>query len=288
MNNVDRQQSVKRRSGYTSVPNAVMADTRLSIEARGLLALLMTFKDGWVFRSSHLMKQCGVGRDKYYRMVGELKSLAYVIVVQNKTADGQFLNSHWEINDSPCPEKPDTGEPESGKPAHLRETNSVRETKGKNPPNPQGDDVLFPELEQQTPPDRTEDLINEGFDEFWKDIWPAHSRKNQKADCLKVYSKACKGEHKKADAISPAALNKAARRYIASVTDLQFLKGPLPWLNAPGWEAFMDQSDQASLDWSTLSDSQRRMLQRGECPPSMMEDGHPNATAKAFMAQVAK
>ena len=158
-----------------------------------------------------------------------------------------------------------------------------------NPPNPQGGTGLFSELEDQTEPDRTEELISEGFEEFWKDIWPSHSRKNQKADCFKVYAKACKGEHKKAEAISPAALNNAARRYIASVTDLQFLKGPLPWLNAPGWEAFMDAGDAGgALDWSTLTDSARRMLQRGQCPPSMMEDGHPNATAKAFMAQVAK
>lgn len=157
------------------------------------------------------------------------------------------------------------------------------------PPSPQGGDDLFPDLGEQTPPDRTNDLIGEGFKEFWETIWPKHNRKTQKSDCCKVYFKACKGEHKKADAISPAALNNAARRYIASVTDLQFLKGPLPWLNAPGWEAFMDAGDAGgALDWSTLTDSARRMLQRGQCPPSMLVDGQPNATAKAFLAQVAK
>lgn len=155
------------------------------------------------------------------------------------------------------------------------------------PPNPQGGDDLFPDLENQTAPDRTNDLIGEGFQEFWETIWPKHSRKTQKSDCCKVYFRACKGEHKKADAISPASLNSAARRYIASVTDQQYLKGPLPWLNAPGWEAFMD-AGVPDLDWSTLSDSARRMLQRGQCPPSMMVDGLPNDIARAFMAQVAK
>lgn len=45
-----------------------------------------------------------------------------------------------------------------------------------------------------------------------------------KADCRKLYRKSCRGQHPKADAIAPAALNAATRRYIASVTDLQFLK----------------------------------------------------------------
>ena len=38
--------------------------------------------------------------------------------------------------------------------------------------------------------------------------------------------------------------------------------------------------------WDDLSDSQRLMLERLQCPPSMMVDGKPNAKAVALMAQV--
>jgi hypothetical protein len=155
-------------------------------------------------------------------------------------------------------------------------------------PNPNGELGLFSENAEQEIPDAEPDPIEEGFKEFWNTIWPSHNRKAGKSDCLKVYRKACTGKHAKADLITPQSLNAATRRYIASVDDLQYLKGPLPWLNKPGWEAFMEGPDVTGPSWDTLSDSQRRMLERRECPPSMMVDGKPNADAVYFMSQIAK
>lgn len=156
------------------------------------------------------------------------------------------------------------------------------------PPNPQGGDDLFSESPLAGKTDSLEPLIEAGFNEWWGSIWPSHNRKAGKADCFKVYTQACTGKHVKADQIMPQSLNAATRRYIASVEDRQYLKAPLAWLRAPGWEAFMDGPDVAGPSWETLSDSQRRMLERHECPPSMMIDGEPNADARALMAQVAK
>lgn len=150
-----------------------------------------------------------------------------------------------------------------------------------NTPNPQGgDDGLFSDNEDQTAPDRTAELIADGFNEFFDDIWPKHQRKGQRADCLKVYSQAVLGKHPKSDAIAPAAINNATRRYVASVTDKQFLKGTLPWLRQPGWEAFLDGPDALGADWSTISKNKRSLLEKGICPPSMLDaDGKPNKTA---------
>lgn len=77
------------------------------------------------------------------------------------------------------------------------------------------------------------------FEEWWKEIWPSHQRKTGKADCKALYLKSVEGRNPKADPITAAELNAATRRYIASVRDMQFLKGPLPWLRLPGWEPFM-------------------------------------------------
>lgn len=149
-------------------------------------------------------------------------------------------------------------------------------------------DDLFSENEQQAKPDSTDAFIEEGFKQFWEEIWPSHQRKTQKADCRKVYTQACSGKHPKADQITPQALNAATRRYIATVTDRQFLKGPLPWLRAPGWEAFVTEAG-AKMDWSTLSHSARRMLEDGKCPPSMLDaNGQPSALAMAYLAEVAR
>lgn len=101
-------------------------------------------------------------------------------------------------------------------------------------------DYLFSENETQEKPDSTVDLIEVGFKEFWELIWPAHKRKTGKVDCAKVYAQACLGKHPKAEQIAPGTLNRAAKAYIASVDDRQYLKGPLPWLRQPGWEAHMN------------------------------------------------
>tara|TARA_R110000796_G_scaffold9452_10_gene32214 strand:- start:30 stop:875 length:846 start_codon:yes stop_codon:yes gene_type:complete len=238
-----------------------------------------------------LEQECEMNRSTIIRHLEALEGMGLISRHQRLRENGSQTSTAYKLHltpvakrNSPCckTQQPPVAKCDPHNPV-------INNLGNEQPPSPQRGDDLFPDLGEQTPPDRTNDLIGEGFKEFWETIWPKHNRKTQKSDCCKVYFKACKGEHKKADAISPAALNNAARRYIASVTDLQFLKGPLPWLNAPGWEAFMDAGDAGgALDWSTLTDSARRMLQRGQCPPSMLEDGQPNATAKAFLAQVAK
>ena len=106
------------------------------------------------------------------------------------------------------------------------------------PISPEGND-LFSENPEPCKNTQTVDPIETGFNEFWETIWPKHQRKTGEADCKKVYRQACVGKHPKAKKIAPADLNAATKRYIASVTDRQFLKGPLPWLRLPGWEAFI-------------------------------------------------
>ncbi len=130
------------------------------------------------------------------------------------------------------------------------------------------------------------DGIESGFDEFWLEIWPSHQRKIGKSDCRKVYRQACEGKHPKADKIAPAELNRCARCYIKSVRDLNFLKGPLPWLRQPGWEPFMKEID--TFDWDDLTPSQQRSLSERRVPPSMKVDGAPNEAARYWLKTLHK
>jgi uncharacterized protein YdaU (DUF1376 family) len=107
-----------------------------------------------------------------------------------------------------------------------------------------------PDIEQPKP-----DPVAEGFKEFWEQIWPRHERKVAKADCLKVYTAACNGSHPKAEKIDPATLNRAARAYIASIRDMQYLKQPFYWLKQPGWEPFLNAaSDQITPEQQRYRD----------------------------------
>lgn len=246
----ETKNTVRRRSGYTSVPNAAMSDTRLSIGSRGLLALLMTFSEGWVFRVSHIQKQCDVGREKYYKMINELKDAGYLAITKTKGPSGKFDGADWEIIDEPCAENPTSVKPESGKPDHIRENNSVRENNNKNPHTPKGDDLFGDDLPQSEEDQASayEQMIDEGFNEWWGTIWPSHPRKAGKVDCAKLYRKICIGKFDKADQITPQQLNRATKAYIASVEDRQYLKAPLPWLRKPGFEPFLGTDPEPPLD----------------------------------------
>jgi hypothetical protein len=128
------------------------------------------------------------------------------------------------------------------------------------------------------------DQIEEGFKEFWAEIWPSHKRKAGKSDCEKVYRSACVGQHKKADQIDPPELNRCARAYITSVRDLEYLKAPLAWLRQPGWEPFMRSGSEQQFNHSDLTSQQEIMLRDGRVPPSMTDDdGNPNAAARYWL-----
>jgi hypothetical protein len=285
---------VTRKSPYAAIPNEAMRDETISIEARGMLALMMGMGCNWIFRSKDLMKRCGVGREKYQRMVRELKDAGYLEVRPKNAERGLLDGFDYVLHDTTAGRvsRP-TVEPPDGKAGHIRNQTPKKPNLEESPIPPEGADDLFSEKSEQTKPDSQADLIEQGFTEFWNTIWPTHQRKTAKADCRKVYVQACTGKHPKAEPITPQALNAATRRYITSVTDRQFLKAPLAWLRLPGWEAFVVPGDtapgkRAPMDWSILTGSQRRMLERRECPPSMMVDDKPSALALAYMAEVAR
>lgn len=247
-----RERSTRPDRKYAAIPNAMLRNESLSIEARGLLALLMTYADDWVFRRDHLMRITGMKKDKFTRVMGELVEAGYVERTQTRDESGRLLGRSWIIRDEPTTEvrknrTMDTevrknrspAEPLSGKSVHIRKPTG----KKTNSKNASGSDepALFSEIEE---PEPQEDPVEIGFERFWKEVWPSHHRKAQKVDCAKVYRQACEGKHGKADrAVTPDELNAAAARYIASVDDRQFLKGPLPWLRGALWEPWLGADD---------------------------------------------
>lgn len=111
-------------------------------------------------------------------------------------------------------------------------------------------------LHSPDPQPSTPDPVAEGFKEFWADIWPKHFRKVGKSNCQATYSAACKGTLKNAEKIDPVTLNRAARLFVASVSDPQYLPEPARWIRKPGWEPFLEsaQRDQITPDQQRYRD----------------------------------
>lgn len=128
------------------------------------------------------------------------------------------------------------------------------------------------EQNQQKPED--------GFERFWK-VYP---KKAAKKDAQKAWVKAIKRET--ADRIVAAA-EKYAAWLSAPSRPGEFKPHPKNaqgWLNGDRWQEFLDQPQ--SYRWDDLRPAQQTALADGRCPPSMLENGEPNAVAAHWLAKM--
>jgi len=229
-----RNRITRPKSAFAIIPNAAMRDTDLSIEARGFLALLMTYSDGWEFITGHLMKVAQVGRDKFQRIMGELETAGYVRREIRRGEGGRLAGSRWVINDSP----EDDGEPEN--PAlgantteGLKNRQPVKPTVGKPGPirrskekEDQKEDVLDVD-EGQIPP---------ALDDAFQALWQAYPRVRDPARTRKLFADAVKA------GADPDRIVRAAKRYAAenAGNSTAYIAYSTSWIEQRRWEDYSD------------------------------------------------
>lgn len=99
------------KSNYTVIPNAILQDTTLSLEALGLLCSLLSRPANWEVSSELIEAERGVGRDKLRRMFRELRKAGYARLMPSRhTKTGALNGRGYEISDVPF-STPDCAEP---------------------------------------------------------------------------------------------------------------------------------------------------------------------------------
>ncbi|RIH82648.1 hypothetical protein [Calidithermus roseus] len=109
---------------FTVLPNATLNDARLSWEALGMLAYLVSKPTDWQVRVADLTRRPGSGRDRTYRILEELARNGYLERRQLKDARGRFTGREYLVHDEsqdPRPENPDTAGPYPAKPELKKE-----------------------------------------------------------------------------------------------------------------------------------------------------------------------
>lgn len=89
----------KPRRHFTVVRNTALRDTALSLKAKGLLALMLSFPDDWTYHLEHLEAQSTDGRDATRAAARELESAGYITRHQTRTEDGRLSAAHYEVAD---------------------------------------------------------------------------------------------------------------------------------------------------------------------------------------------
>lgn len=98
MNSVRRR--IKRK-GFTAISNDALDNPNLSLKAKGLLAIFLSQKEGWVFYMSELISRSADGTTSFNSALDELCNHRYVVKVKMKTSRGRFAPNEYLFDDVP-------------------------------------------------------------------------------------------------------------------------------------------------------------------------------------------
>ncbi|MCA2372217.1 helix-turn-helix domain-containing protein [Agrobacterium genomosp. 3 str. CIP 111-78] len=89
-----------RNARYSAIPNHVLEDKRLSMDARWLLCYLLSKPDNWTVVVGDISNKGGCGRDKVRKMIAELVDAGYAERDQTRD-EGRFSATSMVIFDEP-------------------------------------------------------------------------------------------------------------------------------------------------------------------------------------------
>ena len=118
---------VERTQGYTVMSNYHLKDTALSLKAKGLLSMFLSFPDDWNYSTRGLAAICKEGVEAIGNTIKELEKAGYIVRRQLRGANGRITDTEYVIyeqpQEPPAPDAggpdttpPDMGQPDTGKP----------------------------------------------------------------------------------------------------------------------------------------------------------------------------
>lgn len=75
---------------FTVLPNNTIRDSRLPLDALGLLVKLISRPPDWEVRPHQLQKECDIGRDRLRRILSELERAGYLVRRKCRSPDGTW------------------------------------------------------------------------------------------------------------------------------------------------------------------------------------------------------
>lgn len=84
---------------FVIIRNAAMRDPSLSLKAKGMLALMMTFSESWTYYLSQLIELSTDGRDATRQAVKELIAAGYVKRERQRDEGGKLRESMYYVSD---------------------------------------------------------------------------------------------------------------------------------------------------------------------------------------------
>lgn len=124
-----------RKGGYTVLPNQVLRDNALTLQAKGLFCMMASFPENWDFTVKGLATVAGCGREKISAALKNLEAAGYLLREQGHSDTGQFSANLFVLYDekiAPLPGFPSTGKPLPGNPPQINKE-GIKERRNKPP-----------------------------------------------------------------------------------------------------------------------------------------------------------
>jgi len=203
---------------FAQIPNAWLRDGRVSLEARGLLAQIMSHRPGWNLSINSIAHQNAVGRDKVRRILDELIEAGYLerSVNQSHNDKGHLAGYDYITCDpSALAQEP-----------HKAEPHKVEPTKANEPPKntiPKEDQV------DRTPIVKNSEMVSHSSDAF-NSFWTIYPNGSDKPRARREFEKAIKR-------IDADTILAGAERYRDDPNrSPEFTKHPSTWLHNDSWD----------------------------------------------------
>ena len=122
----------QKTEGFTVMSNSHLKDRSISLKAKGLLSLILSLPDGWVYTIKGLATLNSDGLDSTRAALKNLEDHGYVVRRQLYDKRGRFAKCEYTVYERPQRSSPPTGSPSSEKPTTL----SAIDSKSTTSPSP--------------------------------------------------------------------------------------------------------------------------------------------------------
>ena len=105
---------IERTRDYTVMSNHHLKNPDLSLKAKGLLSMMLSFPDGWNYSERGLASICKEGVDAIHSAIKELESTGYMERHQLRGKGGRIVDTEYVIYEKP--HTPDMAPPDTENP----------------------------------------------------------------------------------------------------------------------------------------------------------------------------
>lgn len=81
---------INKSKNYTVMSNIHLKDKALSLKAKGLLSLMLSLPDNWIYSVDGLISLCKEGETSVRSTLDELKKNKYLIITKDRNNQGKF------------------------------------------------------------------------------------------------------------------------------------------------------------------------------------------------------